>query len=404
MNDSKNSSNDNGNNDGLSSYVVVFPTIFSKKRIAPMISNIKRVLTTHGQRFGAVRRDGDVILVDANDPVFASSAINTLFGIEKIAIARRINNDFDGVVAEIIKVGGNLLLKGEKFLVRVEGTTTGFHTNDIEMAATSGIIEKKAKQMDISPGTEHKYNKLLYTYLTERSAYVCIFIDVGRGGIPFRRQHAGGGTVSAIYDEISAISCLEAVKQGYDIKIIVCYRSRSDLVCLAKMISQIIPSLARRNTELEFYHLKAGLGGFKNYMIFVNMVTEIMLQHTDHRDVDSVVLALSPLIFAKDFIKSVSRRVFECGKVPVMPLAGLDAGLFADAKEIGFGEKGYKRLHKIITRMATDAGVGASSSYKELCAVPADVKDALSTRECITIKTGPNNVHDILDSLQIEEE
>ena len=65
------------------SYVVVFPTIFTKNKIPQLITNIKKILRIKGQKFGSVKRDGDVILVDANDPVFASSAINLLFGIKK---------------------------------------------------------------------------------------------------------------------------------------------------------------------------------------------------------------------------------------------------------------------------------------------------------------------------------
>lgn len=124
------------------SYVVVFPTIFSKNKIPDLVSNIKKILKMKNQEFKSVKRDGDVILVDANDPVFASSTINLLFGIEKIAIARQIDNNFKDIVSEITSIGGNLLLRGEKFLVKVEGTSKGFVTKDAEIAATSDIIEK----------------------------------------------------------------------------------------------------------------------------------------------------------------------------------------------------------------------------------------------------------------------
>ncbi len=169
------------------SYVVVFPTIFSKNKISQLITNIKKVLKIKNQQFKSVKRDGDVILIDANDPVFASSAINLLFGIEKIVIARQIKNNFQDIVSEITSVGGNLLLKGEKFLVKVEGTSKGFLTKDIEIAATSSIIEKKSN-LGAHPGTDENYDKLLYSYLTKNNAYICIFLDKGKGGIPYQSQ------------------------------------------------------------------------------------------------------------------------------------------------------------------------------------------------------------------------
>ena len=126
------------------SYVVVFPSIFSKNKIPQLIKNIKKILKIKNQKYSSVKRDGDIILVNANDPVFASSAINLLFGIEKITIARQVKNDFQNIISEITSIGGNLLLKGEKFLVRVEGISKGFLVKDIEIAATSSIIEKKS--------------------------------------------------------------------------------------------------------------------------------------------------------------------------------------------------------------------------------------------------------------------
>jgi len=167
--------------DGIS-YVVVFPTIFSKKKIPRLIDNIKRILEIKSLEFRSVKRDGDIILVDANDPVFASSAINLLFGIEKVAIARRTKNDFQAIISEITSVGGNLLLKGERFLVKVEGTSKGFLPKDIEVAATAGIIEKRSS-LGARPGTDERYEKLLYTYLTEDNSYICIFLDEGNGGV-----------------------------------------------------------------------------------------------------------------------------------------------------------------------------------------------------------------------------
>ena len=255
------------------SYVVVFPSIFSKNKIPQLIKNIKKVLKIKNQEYNSVKRDGDIILVDANDPVFASSAINLLFGIEKIAIARQIKNDFQNIISEITTIG-TYPLKGEKFLVKVEGISKGFLVKDIEIAATSNIIEKKSN-LGAHPGTDENFDKLLYTYLTKNNAYICIFSDKGKGGIPYQSQDQQ--TICAIYDEISAVSCYETIKQGYDTKIIVCYRQKSELMNLAKIINQIIPRLVQEKIGLEFYYLKIKPNGIKNYLIYVNSILEIML-------------------------------------------------------------------------------------------------------------------------------
>jgi adenylyl- and sulfurtransferase ThiI len=364
------------------SYVVVFPTIFSKNKIPQLISNIKKILKTKNQQFKSVKRDGDIILVDANDPVFASSAINLLFGIEKIAIARQIRNNFQDVISEITSIGGNLLLKGEKFLVKVEGISKGFVTKDVEIAATSNIIENKSK-LGAHPGTDTDFDKLLYTYLTKNNAYICIFSDKGNNGIPYQSQNQK--TICAIYDEISAISCFETIKQGYDTKIIVCYRQKSELMNLAKMINHIIPRLVQDKIKLEFLHVKINPKGVKNYLIYVNSVLEILLQYPNTR----VSLALSPLVFSTGFIDNSLMHVFGKKKIPILPLTGVDTNLFDEAKEIGL-ERNIKKIEKLVTISTNE--IPAFSKK--------DVEIALKTKKEITIQIGPNNIHDILDSLE----
>ena len=364
------------------SYVIVFPTIFSKNKIPQLISNIKKILKIKNQEFKSVKRDGDIILVDANDPVFASSAINLLFGIEKVAIARQIKNDFQDIISEITSIGGNLLLKGEKFLVRVEGTSKGFVTKDVEIAATSNIIEKKMN-LGAHPGTDENFDKLLYTYLTKNNAYISIFSDIGKGGIPYQSQKEK--TICAVYDEISAVSCYETIKQGYDTKIIVCYRQKSELMNLAKIINQIIPRLVQEKIEIEFLEIKISPNGIKNYLIFVNTILEILVQYSNNR----VALALSPLIFSSEFIDNSLKIVFGKKKIPILPLTGVDSILFDEAKEIGL-ERNMKKMEKMVTISTNEI---PSFSKKE-------VESAIKTKKTITIQLGPNNVHDILDSLE----
>ena len=364
------------------SYVVVFPTIFSKNKISQLVINIKKILKIKNQQFKSVKRDGDVILVNANDPVFASSAINLLFGIEKIVIARQIKNDFQKIVSEITSISGNLLLKGEKFLVKVEGISKGFLVKDIEIAATSNIIEKKSN-LGARPGTDENYDKLLYTFLTKNYAYISIFSDKGNGGVPYQSQNEK--TICAVYDELSAVSCFETIKQGYDTKIIVCYRQKSELIDLVKIIHQIIPRLIQDEIEIEFFWLKIKPSGIKNYLIYVNSILEIMLKESNNR----ISLSLSPLVFSSEFIDNAQKKVFAKKKIPIIPLAGVDNNLFNEAKEIGL-EKRIGKLEKIVI----------SSSDNITTFLKKEVEMSIKTKKVISIKVGPNNVHDILDSLE----
>jgi len=102
-------------------FVVVFPSIFSKNKVMSLVTNIKKILKIQNQKFHKIRREGDIIIVEADDPVFASSAINTLFGIKGVAIAKQVTSDFESIVNGISKVGINIFLKGERFLCKWRG-------------------------------------------------------------------------------------------------------------------------------------------------------------------------------------------------------------------------------------------------------------------------------------------
>src|SRR3989304_672091 len=100
--------------------VVIFPAVFAHNKLDLLVSNIKKILEIQNQKFQKIRKDDSVIVVEANDPVFASSAINLLFGIERVAIAKQVKNEYDTIVSAITKIGSNLLLKGDRFYVKLE--------------------------------------------------------------------------------------------------------------------------------------------------------------------------------------------------------------------------------------------------------------------------------------------
>jgi hypothetical protein len=83
------------------------------------------------------------------------------------------------------------------------------------------------------------------------------------------------------------------------------------------------------------------------------------------------------------------KKIFQNNKLPIMPLNGVDAKLFEEAKEIGL-EKQIPKMNKIILM-----------NSKEIHKITGkEVKFALNTKKTVDVIIGPNNVHDILDSLE----
>lgn len=366
-------------------FVVVFPSIFAKNKQNLLMGNIKKILKIQNLQFGKITSDDEIIIVDANDPVFASTAINLLFGINQVSIARRVENKFDVVVPAIAKIGTNLLLQGEQFYVRVDGHSTGYLPKDVEIAATGALIEKTV-DMGCRPGTESKHDKMIHCFLTRKNAYISIFLDKGHGGIPYNSQ--GEQVLCGVFDELSAISCIEAIKQGFDIRILVCYDTDANLMDLVKMINRIMPRTLRSDVTLDFIKIGIKQDNSKSLQQKILAITGILCNVAKKEKIGKICLALSPLAFPSWLIEQNMNMVTRNKLVPWVALAGLDDSIIATAKEIGLG-KYLSRIEKF----------GKMRFVKSSFDLASTTQKAMKSRQTITIRIGPNNIHDILDSV-----
>ena len=368
-------------------YIVVFPSLFAENKLSLLMANIKKILKIKNQNYSKISRDGNLILVDANDPVFASTTINLLFGIKQIIIAKKIKNDFTTVVNEISKIGTNLLLKGERFYVNVQGAPKGYVTKDVELSATSSLIENN-KKINAKPGTEEKHDKLLFAYITKSNAYVSIFSDKGLGGTVNNSQNQK--VVCGIFDEFSALACLETIKQGFEVKFVVFYQNQAELVNLVKILQRILPRTLQIQFEIEFYKI-SGLGNnlaSKNFL-----VTEILPRIATREKISYVGLPISPLVFPSAFIKKIKLKIFEFGLIPFVPLSGIGLEVFENAKEIGF-EKHVEKIEKILRTKIIEKRIKKLSER--------DIDGIIKSKKTAKVNLGPNVLHEILDTLQIK--
>jgi len=351
------------------------------------MANIKKVLKIQNQKFYKIRKEDDVIIVEADDPVFASSAINTLFGIKGVAIAKRVNNNFGSIVNGVSKTATDIFLKGERFLLQIEGYAKGFTTKDIELAATSSLIEKTAG-MGIKPGTSKKYDRKLYVYLTKLNAYICIYYDNGLGGVPNNSQNKE--MVCCIFDELSAVSCLETIKQGFDVKIIVCYSKDSELLHLVRMVNQIIHRTVKPKINLEFY--KIPVNKKLASLLLTEITAKMLAQISTTSSTKRISLGLSPLIHPVDFVESLIKQAYNKNLVPYFPLSGLDDNVFESAREIGL-EKYLDRIKKLGSSRFYDSKQPAKKIEKI-------VEESITSKKTVSVNVGQNNVHEILDEVR----
>ena len=371
--------------------VVVFPSDFSQNKIKSLITNIKKILKIENQKFNKIRRDGNVIIIETDDPVFTSSIINTLFGINGVAIAKQVTNNFNSIVKGISKVGGNLFLENERFLVRVEGYAKGFMVKDVEVAATSSLIEKNAKK-GIKPGSDEKYDKQLYIYLTKSYAYICIYYDNGLGGVPNNSQNKE--IICCIFDELSAVSCLETIKQGFDVRIIICYNKDSVLLHLVKIINKIIHRTVKLKINLDFY--KIHYNKKLTPLLLTEITSKILIQIASRSGIKRISLSTSPLIYPIDFSEDLTKQIFSKNLIPYFPLSGLDDNVFKSAREIG--------LEKYLNNIKKLGNIKFHNSKQPTKKTEKIIHESIKNKKTISVKVGPNNVHEILDEVRLDHD
>ena len=364
--------------------VVVYPSLFAENKINQLIENIKKILKIKNLKFGKIIKDDFLICIEADDPVFVSSAIGLLFGIKQIVIAKKIKNDFKTIVTQIGEIGPNLLLKGEKFFVKADGHAKGFVIKDLELAATSELIQKNQK-ISAKPGTESKHDKLLQIYVTKSNAYVCIFVDDGLGGTVNNSQLQK--SICCITDEFSAINCLETIKQGFDVKPIICHETREDLIHLVKILDKLLPRMLRLDVNLEFHKIPKFAKNSEGILSKTSLVTEVLIKDAKQEKISHVSLAISPLIFPSKYVENLQKQVFNANLIPHIALSGIDSEIIRNAKEIG--------MDKYISKIEKFAKTNfAKTKVKQ--------NKGKISKKIIKIRLGPNNVHTILDSLEIE--
>jgi len=364
--------------------VVVYPSLFAENKVNALIENIKKILKIKNLKFGKIIKDDFLICIHADDPVFVSSAIGLLFGIKQIVIAQKIKNDFKTIVSQVGEIGSNLLLKGERFFVKADGNAKGFVIKDLELAATSILIQKNQK-ISAKPGTESKHDKLLQIYVTKSNAYVCIFVDEGLGGTVNNSQLKK--SICGVTDEFSAINCLETIKQGFDIKPIICYETREELIHLVKILDKLLPRMLRLDVDLEFYKIPKFQKNSEGILSKSSLVVDILIRAAKSEKISYVSLATSPLVFPSVHIETLQKRVFSTNLIPHVPLSGIDSEIIKNAKEIGM-EKYISKIEKFAKMNFTKSKIRQN-------------KGKIS-KKTIKIRLGPNNVHTILDSLEIE--
>ena len=227
--------------------------------------------------------------------------------------------------------------------------------------------------------------------MTKSSAYICIYHDKGLEGIPNNSQNEK--MVCGVFDELSAISCIETIKQGFDVKIIVCYNKKSELLDLVKMINVIIHKTVQTQISLEFYKIDSDVK--LSPIVLAEVVAGILVKVSISVNIKRISLSISPIIHPLSFFEKIVKQIHSKDLIPYTPLTTLGEDIIDDAKEIGLA----KYLNKIEKIGKTKFISSASPKRK----IENLVERSMKTKKIVRVKLDVNNIHDILDSVSAKE-
>lgn len=380
--------------------VVAMPTVFAEKRAALLARNIKSALKSACQPFKSVARDGPLVVVEgAADPVLASAAVGMLSGVQRVGIARRAGATLADAAEAVSQAAGTILLEGEMYLVKAEGRPRGYVPGDLEMAATSAIIEKHAG-IGAKPGTPARHDRELYAYVTAKHSYACLFADRGVGGV-------SAGThpepvACCMFDGLSAAACLEAIRQGYDVRMSVAYTTEAELRRLAKAAGRLVPRTAAsllngESVGIEFIRIKKAAGGRAARLLASCLLAAKMAKESG---IKRAVLPVSPVVDSQAAIDAAADELARRGIAAYTPLGALEDEIFANAAAAGFEGFAREAARLAAGAAATDASVrrGGAEAVRDILS-RAEEMAAGARRMQVSVRAGPNTVHEMLDAV-----
>ncbi len=422
--------------------LLVFPSQFSIGRIDKLIATIKGALRSKDVELRDIVLEEECVVFELDNVVEGASIMGEMFGIDKVAIARKVSTSgFEEAIAEVVNIGKLKILPNEKFFVKVQisnNAKVNYKPRDLEFASTgeltaalqsslsrslsssslqSSTFSSSASSLSSSPRpakNESDADRLIEIFIGKKSMYVCIEIDAGLGGLPFACQEQK--VLCIIHNTLSAISCMAVLKCGFFPEIVILYTDDDDLRQNLKTFGLVVN---RMNT--------------KKYLIRLARVEELQEQeqiqkqkqkqkqkqqqrekNSSHKEIlqeivatqvltrmrwRRVVVPLSAAIHPLWLIESTFKKLLSSNKIPWMPLSLPIQGIYDIARELGMDEDKLRLLSdqgSMIERLVTFTKQDYAKHRKTIDLM---TESALKNMKTISFEIGPNYLHDILDSV-----
>lgn len=423
--------------------LIVFPGRFSMGRIDKLIANIEKQLQSENIELKNTVIENEWLVFDMDDVVEGAAITREMFGIDKVAIAKKVSGiQFEDISAEVVNIGKLKVLPNEKFFVKVQISNNAkidYKSRDLEFASTgdltaalqSSSFSSSRRTYTFSPVSsissysssarpaknELEADRLIEIFVGKKSAYVTIETDIGPGGLPFACQ--GEKVLCSIHDTLSAISCMITLKCGFFPEIVIVYTDDYELRKNLKIFGMIVNKMNIKNYTIRLVQLDYGNDSGK--ILNLKQHGQRRLQKTMKRQLGSshkavlqeivatqiltlmkgkgVVVPLSVMIHPLWLIQSTFKKILASKKIPWMPLLLPSHGMYDIAEELGIEKNILPLLSDKGSMMNTLITFTRQDYAKYRTTIDKMTESAKENMKTISFEIGPNYLHDILDSV-----
>jgi hypothetical protein len=359
--------------------VIAFPSAFTDERA---LARTIQKATTGTIRSVAVEHN--CIICESSDIVELAYQLASMFGVESVAVAKKVSSNFSDLTAAIVEVGISVIVPGDRFHVKVMLQPTAkcdYVSRDIEFAA-SGTLAARMASINARPAkTEVDASRQILSIVGKESAYVCVQVMTAPSGL-IAGSH--GGVLSSIHDSLSFLASLMAAKAGFECSTIVLpYLDKSELEINAKLVERFAAKTRRKKQTILAMPINVPGEGAVSVLLKEKIISKVLIQYQNSRIVFPFTTAFHPIWF----IETILHATLAAGKMPFAPLVFLSSELATFAQQAG------------VELNISTANITRGNLQKYGKAVDFEAKSAVKHAKRLELKVGPNYLHDIIDSI-----
>jgi len=321
------------------------------------------------------------------------SSVSEIYGIERVAIAKKVNNEFRDLTDNIVRIGRRIVVPDSSFFIQVlvdKYAKIDFASKDLQFIASGKLLTETAvdpRHFKIARD-ENTADHIITCYVGRRISYVFIHSEIGLGGFPYNfQQHKA---LSTIRNPISTASCLESLKFGFAPEICLLYHDVGELRDNAKLLGLVAKrtNLRRMNIRVGRIDLACVSKSERNFLLEEALAICLLTMLPGK----IVVLPLNMYIHSFLFVEQTMERMRRFDKAVLTPL------LFQKDPFNVFTSDIVGRMTKPRNFISpfTTSRIECQKCYERAGKLSQSLLDKLKN---VSFKIGPNYIHDIIDSI-----